>query len=158
MKPFRAAESDRVTARFEAGEASALSELADQLVDRLRAGDDPSLSRLFPDAYPDDAEASAEFRRFTVDSLTAAKIENARSIARALSSPDRGRGRVTVELDRAAAQSWLRALTDIRLVLAEELGIEHDGDTGFSGGFSNRRRALVYAWLGYVQESLVQAL
>jgi hypothetical protein len=32
------------------------------------------------DAYPDDAEASAEFRRFTADDLTTRKAANARRI------------------------------------------------------------------------------
>ena len=32
--------------------------------------DDPALARLFPDAYPDDPDATAEFRRYTQPDLT----------------------------------------------------------------------------------------
>jgi hypothetical protein len=156
VKGFRRGEGDLITARFNAGEAAAIAGLAKELAGRLSDGDDPAVARLFPDAYPDDEEASAEFRRFTVDSLTDAKIENARLVVRSLAAS--GHARVTVELDPGAAQSWLRALTDIRLVMASQLGIEHDGDTGFRGGPVNRRNSLVYAWLGYVQESLIQSL
>ena len=36
--------------------------------------DDPVLARLLPDGYADDPEASAEFRRYTEESLRTAKV------------------------------------------------------------------------------------
>ena len=39
--------------------------------------DDPALHRLFPDAYADDEDASAEFRRFTERSLRDGKLGRA---------------------------------------------------------------------------------
>lgn len=159
MKGFRRdADGDTVTARFEAAEAVALADAARQLLAHLADPGDPAVSRLFPDAYPDDPEASAEFRRFTLDSLAEAKVRNVRAMLRSLEDPGAGtgRGRVSVSLDPDEVQSWLRALTDIRLYQAALLGIERDGDTGFRGSLADRRRALVYGWLGYVQESLVR--
>jgi hypothetical protein len=77
-----------VSARFEAIEIDLLRLAATQLVDMLDAATtdpqsalaDPAFQRLLPDAYRDDAEASAEFRRFTSDDLLAAKARNARSV------------------------------------------------------------------------------
>ncbi|MGH2900127.1 MAG: DUF2017 family protein, partial [Solirubrobacteraceae bacterium] len=61
---------------FEREEADVIARLAAEsaeLVESVRSGvdpaSDPALLRLLPDAYPEDAEASAEFRRFTTDGL-----------------------------------------------------------------------------------------
>ena len=53
--------------------------------------DDPALARLLPDAYADDEEAAAEFRRFTERDLRDAKARDARtrSIARELAEQGR---------------------------------------------------------------------
>ncbi|MFC5930062.1 DUF2017 family protein [Cryobacterium melibiosiphilum] len=77
-----------VSARFEAIEIDLLRLAATQLVDMLDAATtdpqsaltDPAFQRLLPDAYRDDPEAAAEFRRFTSDDLLAAKARNARSV------------------------------------------------------------------------------
>ncbi len=112
--------------------------------------DDPALARMLPDAYPDDPEASAEFRHYTTESLAERKIANSGVIASTLSAAPRGE----VTLDPQATQAWLRSLTDIRLALASRLGIEteEDEDRGDPAMLD------VYRWLGFLQESLVAAL
>lgn len=167
MRPFRA---DRhgggVHARFEAAEVEVLRRFAAEAADRAdRAADgaedgtidaDPTLARLLPDAYPDDAEASAEFRRFTAERIAERKADNARSVLDSLGDPSGDA--VEVRLDDAQAQAWLRTLTDIRLVLAAGLGIEHDGDEGDVRDLESATRRAVYDWLAVVQEFLVHAL
>ena len=112
--------------------------------------DDPALARLFPNAYPDDEEAAAEFRRYTREGLVERKAANSGLISAALmeSSSD---GRLTVARDDA--EQWLPALTDLRLVLAERLGIHDDDDP-----LPANELADVYQWLGELQWSLVEAL
>jgi hypothetical protein len=84
--------------------------------------DDPALARLLPDAHADDPAASSEFRRYTEQGLRERKrrcLETARQTL--------GRnGALT--LDDAEAQSWLVALTDVRLVLAERMGLRTEAD------------------------------
>ena len=112
--------------------------------------DDPALARLFPNAYPDDDEAAAEFRRYTRDGLVERKSANSGLISAALTAaPDDGR--LTVLRDDA--EQWLPALTDLRLVLAERLGIHHDDDP-----LPENELADVYQWLGELQWALVEAL
>jgi hypothetical protein len=87
--------------------------------------DDPALARLLPDAHKEDPEASSEFRRYTEQGLRDRKrqcLETARLTL--------GRDG-TLTLDEGEAQSWLVALTDVRLVLAERMGlrIEEDHET-----------------------------
>lgn len=115
---------------------------------------DPALARLLPDAYRGDDEAASDYRRFTEVSLTERKIANARAVALSLTgTPQALRRTVMVTLDDDAVNSWLRTLTDLRLVLAERLDITSDDDTG-SG---DETMTMIYDWLGYLQGSLLEA-
>ena len=131
------------------------------------APDDPVLARLFPDAYADDDESAGEFRRFTEPALASSKIHNATAVMESLSAgglrldgSEQTAKSIEVELDDAAVQAWLRALTDVRLSVAVRLGIEEDSG-GRSVDSDDEGAVLmgdIYDWLGYVQESLIQAL
>jgi hypothetical protein len=155
-----------VHARFEAAEVDVLRRFAVDAADRAHRAaaevesgvteTDPAVARLLPDAYPDDPEASAEFRRFTAERIAERKADNARAVLDSL-GPTQGEA-VEVRLDDAQAQAWLRTLTDIRLVLAAGLGIEHDGDEGDVRDLESATRRAVYDWLAAVQEFLVLAL
>lgn len=88
--------------------------------------DDPVLRRLLPDAFLDDATASAEFRRFTADSVLDRKvgaIDSALSDLAVLQRQDGG-----VVLDDTRAQAWLTALNDARLALGTRLAVAEDDD------------------------------
>ena len=66
-----------------------------------------------------------------------------------------------VKLSRDQAQAWLRALNDVRLALGVRLGVteEFEDEWNQLDPLDPRATAFeVYAWLGDVQESLVQAL
>ena len=131
-----------------------------------QAPDDPVLRRLLPDAYRDSPEDAAEFRRFTEQSLTSTKVSNAERlidslVASGFDPAGENEESVEVELDPVACQAWLRSLTDIRLSLAVRLGIEAEEDAVLlakSADEAETAMAELYDWLGYVQETLVQAL
>lgn len=125
-------------------------ELVHDQLDDSDLADDPALARLFPNAYPEDAEAAAEFRKYTREGLVEHKSANSGLIAAALMSADE-EDRLTVPRDDA--ERWLPALTDLRLVLAERLGIRGDDDP-----LPDSELADVYAWLGELQWLLVEAL
>jgi hypothetical protein len=88
----------------------------------VRPPEDPALARLLPDAHKDDPRASAEFRRYTESGLRARKRQG---LELALRTLERG---APVRLDGAEASAWLVALTDVRLVLAERIGLKTDED------------------------------
>ncbi len=114
---------------------------------------DAAVARLLPDAYPGDSEASAEFRRFTESGLAERKVANAETVIRSLA----GAGVTgSVTLDEAEALSWLRCLTDIRLTIASRLGIETEDDE--AGRNIDPLMREIYDWLGFVQNSLIEAL
>lgn len=148
---------------------------ADPLAAQLGMGgpslppEDPVLLRLLPDAYRDDADDSGEFRRFTERSLTSTKVHNAEILIGSLidgglnfgEPPHEDGDPVEVELGPGEVQSWLRALTDIRLSLAVRLGIETDDDIMVVAASEDDAIAAmsdIFEWLGYVQETLVEAL
>ncbi len=190
MRPFKRRRRGGVVAVFEPDEAHVLANLAGQVVELLRdrngasesdpdplalqlgmggpslPPEDPVLRRLLPDAYGDDAEESAEFRRFTERSLTSAKVENAERLIASLEAGGLDHEEemdtvVEVELDPADVQAWLRSLTDIRLSIAVRLGIDSEDDQlalSESDDPAVSTMVDVYDWLGYVQETLVGAL
>jgi hypothetical protein len=121
--------------------------------------DDPALARLFPDAYPDDPDATAEFRRYTQADLTAERKRRAAVALGSLEPLKEEGGRLT--LDAAKAAAWLGALNDLRLVLGTRLEITSDEqEPGEGFGPRDPRTAYipVYFYLGYLQETLVEAL
>jgi hypothetical protein len=66
-----------------------------------------------------------------------------------------------IQLTADQAQSWLKALNDVRLALGTKLGVSEDFEAQWDAleNKDPRRTAFeVYAWLGAVQESLVRAL
>ncbi len=157
MKAFRPSRH-RFVAVFEPEEAGTLSLLASQIItlldERAARDSDPAMLRLLPDAYPDDAAASHEFRRFTADELAARKASNARRMIADLAGAARAASPTAVKVDAQGAQAWLRSLTDIRLTVAARLGIESDGDPGLDDPVLHD----LYNWLGFVQGSLVDCL
>ena len=118
--------------------------------------DDPVLARLLPDAYSDDPDASAEFRRYTEETLRAGKISSAQAV---LASLPAGGGDVV--LSEPECQHWLKALNDVRLALGVRLGITDESqELSDSVSADDPRSAYVwvYQWLAYLQESLIEAL
>lgn len=183
--------SKRVIATFSGFEADLLRSLAAQLVELLRnesavpggdvdpleamfdftgpttEPDDPVLARLFPTAYRGDDDAAAEFRRFTEGGLRDGKARAAATVIDTLeeaglpAEPGPEELTIDVELDPAAAEVWLRALTDLRLALATRLGVEEgDEERWYSLPEEDPRSQAhhIYEWLGYLQETLVRAV
>jgi Domain of unknown function (DUF2017) len=126
------------------------------LSSHVRLPDDPVLARLLPDGYADDLPASAEFRRYTEETLRAGKIASAQTVLSSL-PPNGGQ----VRLSEPECQQWLRALNDVRLALSVRLGItEDDQDMAERLAADDPRAAYVwvYQWLAYLQDSLIEAL
>ena len=158
MRRFERTPDGSLAAELDAEEAVLLQSLAGQVAELVadgaqRAEPDAALARLLPDAYPGDPEASAEFRRFTQGGLAERKVGNAESLIRSLD----GTGVTgSVTLDQSEALSWLRCLTDIRLTIASRLGIESEDDD--AGRTIDPLMREIYDWLGFVQNSLIEAL
>ncbi len=161
---FRRNGSQRV-ASFATDEVRVLRKVADEIVTLLMDGfdhADPVVGRLFPDAYPELPDDAAEFRLYTEGDLKTGKIDQAGAILAAL--PDSGPGEV--RLDSEEAEAWLRAINDARLAMGVRLGVRPGTDLGdelddaimHDPSSSRVFQLSVYAYLGYLQESLLNAL
>jgi hypothetical protein len=123
---------------------------------------DPALGRLLPDAHPDDPGLSAEFRRLTEHGLREGKAANLAAAISALLDPVGDR----VNLDQEQAQAMVIALTDVRLLLGDRLGLRTDEDAdalqdrleAASVDDPQLHLAACYDFLTWLQESLIQAL
>lgn len=129
--------------------------------------EDPVLARLFPSAYAHDEEAASEFRRYTEGGLRNGKADAAVTIIDTLEEAglpaelDQDGLIIDVELDEPTAEIWLRSFTDLRLALATRLGVEDDDDDYWATLADDDPRGQahdIYAWVGYLQETLVAAL
>ena len=179
MEPFRSTRGGGARAHLAPTEASLLRSLVGQVIaliapdgpperqlddlldwdaptDQPETPDDPVLARLLPDGYRDDPDAAGEFRKYTESSLRSAKQQAAQEMLDTL--PEAG-GRIQLTHDQAHA--WLKALNDVRLALGVRLNVTEEFEQQWErlrADDPQRAAYEVYAWLGAVQESLVQAL
>ncbi|MEO8519649.1 MAG: DUF2017 family protein, partial [Dermatophilaceae bacterium] len=123
---------------------------------------DPALERLLPTAHRDDPAMAAEFRRLTEHGLRERKTANLAVAIAALQAADGEK----VRLDHAQAQATVVALTDVRLLLGERLGLRTDEDAddlqdrleAASEDDPELFIAAYYDFMTWFQESLTQAL
>jgi hypothetical protein len=128
--------------------------------DEPEVSEDPVLRRLFPTAYPHDAAASSDFRRFTERDLRGKKVEDALVVLRALGATEAGAHDLRV--DPAEADAWLRTLTSVRLAVATRLGITDAESAEELAELPDEDprsfMVSVYDWLGFAQETLISSL
>jgi hypothetical protein len=123
---------------------------------------DPALERLLPTAHRGDDAVAAEFRRLTEEGLRQRKSGNLDLAVRRLEAARDDR----VELARDEAPAFLVALTDVRLLLGERMGMrtEQDADALYDALESmadDDPLGYAMAWydfLTWLQETLTQAL
>ena len=119
---------------------------------RSLLADDPNdemLTRLFPTARPDDAEAEAEYRDMVRDELVSKRLARLGIVAELAEA--------TV-LDQEQLAAWMGAVNDIRLVLGTRLEVTEDDEfeeTDEADAESVARSA--YWYLGWLLEHLVEA-
>ena len=165
-------------ANFSESEREVLTNLSEQIIELLaeridHQSDDPLaamvgitshdtppedevLLRLLPNAYADQVDAS-EFRRYTESTLRQKKLGHAIAMRTNLITAIDG----VVEIDRNEANDWLGAINDVRLALGVRLKVEDNSpeelqllrpDDPMHGVYA------VYGWLGWLQESLLEAV
>lgn len=133
-----------------------------ELSGEVPAPRDPALDRIFPTANRQDDQLAAEFRRLTEDGLRARKSANLTTAITALAGVTEQR----VSLEQPQALALLIALTDVRLVLGERLGLKQDDDLDLIeeqvSGLADDDPAVyalaVYDFLTWLQETLAHAL
>jgi hypothetical protein len=118
---------------------------------------DPVITRLFPDAYPDDPVASAELRRLTQFKQRGDRQRQADVVLSALADSEAGKYPVQVRV--IDLDDWLKLLTAVRLSLAVRLGIQTTADAEALDALpEDDPQAFIYGvyeWIAYLSENLV---
>lgn len=127
--------------------------------DDAAAPQDPALLRLLPPASEDE-QIAGELRRLSETSVRTAKAQRLHTVWAALRAPGE-----KLEVAAGQAMDWAGALTDVRLVLAERLGIEDEEDAARLDRVAlagpdevSRALATLYLALSWLQESLLEAM
>jgi hypothetical protein len=121
---------------------------------------DPALDRLLPTANRQDDEVAAEFRRLTETGLRQRKAGALQTAADLLRGDDK------LRLDAGQARVVLTALTDVRLVLGERMGLRTDDDVEVLEAAAQDLdpddplgyALAVYDFLTWLQETLASAM
>ena len=147
---FERGDGGGVELRLSRDERSLLAGLVAELRALLDgAPGDPSLRRLFPPAY-DEEDDERGYRELMGDELLDGRLAALELVAETLD-----RDRLTAE----EADTWLRALNDLRLVLGTRLDVQEDTFAAELRSDDPRAPALaVYAYLSWIQEQLIEAL
>ena len=164
-EPEAGDEFDRIVAGL-GGVGMGVSLAADDQVQELTGGvpapRDPALDRIFPTANRQDDQVAAEFRQLTEQGLRTRKTRNLDTAIAALAHLEDQK----VSLDHDQAVALVVALTDVRLVLGERLGLRQDDDLDLIeeqvSSLAEDDPAVyalaVYDFLTWLQETLAHAL
>lgn len=115
---------DRYRIQLPEQEREVLRSLVPQLRELLTT-DDPSLTRLFPTAYPDDPERDAGYQALVRDELLEKRFASLDVLEATIDAADGRR-----ELSGDELSAWMLALNDLRLVLGTRLDVTEDDDAG----------------------------
>lgn len=130
-------------------ERDVLAALPGQLREALEA-DEPTLYRLFPPAFVDDAAANAEYHRLVGQQLADERLA-------ALAELER-----TAHAERLSEEelgAWLGAVESLRLVLGTQLDVSDETSvTGIDRSDPEAPRHALYHYLSWLQEEIVTAL
>ena len=123
--------------------------LTHDLRELLIVDDDGGLRRLYPTAYPDDAEKNAEFAAFEHDQLLAARLQALDVVDESLDA---------AELSQEQLECWMRVFNEMRLVIGTRLDISEDDDRRRDPDDPDAAAFELYRLLTFVVGEAVEAL
>lgn len=139
----------RYQIKLRPNERTLVADLVGQLREQLVAStDDPSVRRLFPPAYPDDAERDAGYQVLTRDELLEHRLAALDVVEATLDGGD---------LDDDAMSAWMGTLNSLRLVLGTRLDVDEELPPLDSADPLAPAYA-VYEYLGWLLSQVVDAL
>ncbi|MGH9111051.1 MAG: DUF2017 family protein [Acidimicrobiales bacterium] len=139
----------RYQVRLRPNERVLVADLVGQLREQLLAStDDPAVRRLFPPAYPNDAERDAGYQVLTRDELLEHRLAALDVVERTLDGSD---------LDHGEMTAWMGTLNALRLVLGTRLDVQEDlPDLDRADPMAPAYA--VYEYLGWLLSQVIDAL
>lgn len=122
----------------------------------LAALADPAFDRIFPNPCPEDSAVAAEFNQYTLSEQVKRKLQTSQVVLADLASDSQT---CLVALDHFDA--WLKTINQLRLIISTRLAVASSEDVERLDQLCQTGQApfqvMVYQWLGFVLESLIEA-
>ncbi len=116
------------------------------------------IDRLFPKSY-DDPREEAEHRRLLGESLLEARRETLAAVRAQLASAARDTQGLHLPLGEATADTWLRFLNDVRLIIATDLDVKQNlAQMQLPPGHPDAPRYTLLVYLGGLESVLLEAV
>lgn len=136
---------------------SSLGTAAARAADDPDEPEDPAMARLVPSGHREDESIAAEFRHLTAHAVRETKSARLRTALTLLAESGDD-----LSLDAEQADAVLAAMTDVRLILADRLGLESEEDAlaleELPDDDPRAPLAAYYDFLTWFQETLAEAL
>jgi Domain of unknown function (DUF2017) len=155
---------DSVVVTLDANEVELLRTIPDEVRDALTdppSKDDPVYNRLFPSAYLDPTEESAEqeWQELVHPELLQSRLAALELVMVTLDRAVTKRGRAEVELAPEEVEAWLGVVNDARLTLGTRLGVTEDAEAeAIEPSDPEAPAHAVYGWLTWFENDLVETL
>ena len=142
---FRIADEERALV------GNLVEEMRELLMGTAATGEvDASMRRLYPTAYPDDAERDADYQALMRDELLERRLEHLEQVEASLDL-DR--------LEEHQAMAWVTVLNDARLVLGTKLDVSEEEDfSSLDPEDPQHHPRAIYHYLGHLQDEFLQVL
>jgi bisphosphoglycerate-dependent phosphoglycerate mutase len=131
-------------------ERALLARLAPLMREVLADPDDPVLERLMPVAYPEDVDRQTEYRLLVQNELMESHVGALRVLEETAEAD---------QLNEEQVLAWMRAINQVRLVMAERLAITEDVNERPTSPEDPRLPGFaIYAYLTDLQDDIVDEL
>jgi hypothetical protein len=153
-----------VLVTLDANEVELLRTIPDEVrgaLEKPAAKDDPVYTRLFPSAYLDPTEESAEqeWQELVHPDLLQSRLAALELVTATLDRAATKRGRAEVELAPEEVEAWLGVVNDARLTLGTRLGVTEDAESeAIDPSDPTAAAHAVYGWLTWFENDLLETL
>ena len=149
------------TLNIDEDEQALIARLLGELRSLLNSDDEnaaasPLLQRLFPTAYPEDADKEAEYQRLMREELVASRLHQIRAVSKVLEADDS-------KLDEGQTIAFMQSINAVRVVLGTVLDVSEDDEIGIADDdaeeddeFEGERQ--LYGYLSWLLEWTVRSL
>ncbi|HMG26159.1 MAG TPA: DUF2017 family protein [Acidimicrobiia bacterium] len=164
MSPQFERRGEGIVVTLDANELELLRSIPDEVrgaLERPASKDDPVYNRLFPSAYLDPTEESAEqeWQELVHPELLQSRLAALELVTTTLDRAVTKRGRAEVELTPEEVEAWLGVVNDARLTLGTRLGVTEDAESeAIDPSDPSAPAHAVYGWLTWFENDLVETL
>ncbi len=147
-EPFAVNRDGSVAINLDADQRDLLRHLFAELREALTLDTDEGLRRLYPTAYPNDAERDAGYQALVHGELMEKRLS-------ALDEVEATVDNETLSIEQL--NMWMRSINELRLILGTKLDVSEE-DVDFDPEAPDAQARMVYMHLGWLLEQVVSAL